>query len=158
MLIFGESWTNILSSIAGVCGAFFGIIALFQTAKALRAQNLSSDVQTVLTIWQRIDEHWVRLRSVDDNTDAVRFEFGQLVSLYEVACGLFRQGALVTGASETLGEHLRDVLKMINTNEQYSALAEDLKTHPDNYANITWFMSDGYRKVAPEKRNVLDAV
>jgi hypothetical protein len=104
---------------------------------AIGAQNTSNDIASVLVIWERLDQHWVRFRSATD--EAKRFEFGQLISYYEMACSLFRDKVFTTRASRTLHEHLHEILPVMQADATFKALFENLRTDESTFENIVWF-------------------
>jgi len=99
---------------------------------------MSADMQTVLTIWERLDHHWCRFLAAKEK-DAKAFEFGQLSGYYELACGLFRDEILTTEASRTLREHLRDILPKMKAHPDFVARFDALRSEPDTFENINWF-------------------
>jgi hypothetical protein len=121
-------------------------VGVWQSRTALKSQNLSNDLQTVLTIWERLDHHWCRfLTARDDRSQA--FEFGQLSGYYELACGLFRNGALTTEASRTLREHLAEILPRMQRNADFAERFESLRSEPSTFANIDWFCDTEQRNL-----------
>jgi hypothetical protein len=110
-----------------------------QTARALVAQRKASDIQSVLEIWGRLDAHWVRFRSAGANKEKQKFEFGQLVGYYELACGLFRDKVFSTKAARTLEEHLDEILPAMRSHPTFDAFFETLRSKSETYANIHWF-------------------
>ena len=154
----GVPWTDIWmaygtwAGVAASCIATFLVIfSLTYTATALRAQKKSADVEAMLTIWERLDHHWGRLR-LAKGADAQSFEFGQLISYYEVACSLFRYQAFSTTASIILGEHLRDVLQQMANDDSFKEMFAALKSHEDNYEQIRWFQVHGQQLITQQKR------
>ncbi len=138
------TWADQLSALASagsvlVAGAatWLIILQLRQASAALRAQNASSDIASVLIIWERLDRHWMRFRSAADCEK--RFEFGQLISYYELACSLFRDGVFSTRATRTLHEHLHEILPVMQNDPAFKALFDALRTDETTYENIRWF-------------------
>ena len=117
------------------------LVALYQTAKALKAQAAASDLQTVLNLWERFDALWIRFRAAQSDPQK-EFEFGQLTSYYELACGLFRDDILSTDAARTLKEHLRDILPAMFAHPDFAQRFKRLSSRPDTYENIKWFMDN----------------
>lgn len=117
------------------------VIALFLTWKSLRQQTIGSDMQTVLTIWDKLGELWVRFRAAKEEVEK-EFGFGQLTSYYELACGLFRDRVLTTDAARTLREHLRDILPVMLDHPAFAARFKKLATSPDTFENIRWFVAN----------------
>lgn len=117
------------------------IFTIKQAAKALQSQLATSDVQTVLSIWERLDHHWVRFRAAEGDEER-RFEFGQLVSYYEMSCSLFRSNTLSTSAAVSLEEHLDEILPAMRKHESFEALFEQLKSREETFENIHWFCGD----------------
>jgi hypothetical protein len=134
----GIQWPEVITAVVAVVSAPLAIFALFQTRSTLKEQTVSNDLQTILAIWERLDAHWVRFRTA--STDAQKtFEFGQLTSYYELACGLFRDDMLATDAARTLKEHLRDILPAMLKHPEFAARFKALATKKDTFANIKWF-------------------
>src|SRR5690242_16546816 len=79
----------------------------------LRVQAIGGDLQTVMALLERLDDHWRRFRETLSGSNDETFEFGQLTTYYEFACGLFKDNILSTKATRTLEEHLFDVLPAI---------------------------------------------
>jgi len=77
--ILGASWTDALPALIAIVTAPLAVVALFQTRSSLRAQALGADLQTVLSLLERLDELWVRFRGAKSDADK-EFEFGQLTS------------------------------------------------------------------------------
>jgi hypothetical protein len=136
-----SAFANIVSAMAAIAAAGFVAVSIRQATNSLVAQRVNSDLGSVLVIWERLDVHWCRFR--ESSSDGTKFEFGQLISYYELACGLFRHRIFSTKASETLREHLRDVLNQMNADDGFKRLFQDLATHPDTFAHIKWFVDHG---------------
>jgi hypothetical protein len=102
-------------------------------------------MQTVLTLWERLDHHWCRFLSAE-NEQARSFEFGQLSGYYELACGLFRDGILTTKAARTLREHLAEILPRMQANSDFAQRFNSLRSEPRTFENIEWFCKSGLRR------------
>lgn len=133
-----QAWTALGSLLIASGAAFFLVLQLKQASLILKAQNTSQDMASVLTIWARLDEHWVRYRAVQTE-DGRKFEFGQLVSYYELACSLFRDKVFTTRASRTLHEHLHEILPNMRGDINFKKLMDDLRTDDTTFENIAWF-------------------
>lgn len=147
------NWAEISSAngqwfgaIISLVSATFVILSLIYAARALKAQKLASDVQSMLAIWTKLDDHWAQFQKLKDD-DNRSFEFGQLISYYEIACSFFKNDVFTTYAAVTLGEHLRDVIPMMQKNEYFKKLYDQLKTRDDTYENIVWFDMNGQHKL-----------
>ncbi|HUE79762.1 MAG TPA: hypothetical protein VMN38_09035 [Sphingomicrobium sp.] len=114
------------------------VLALFQTRKALQAQAVGNDLQTILSLWEKIDAHWNRFRLATTDPDR-NFEFGQLAGYYELACGLFKDGILSTKATRTLEEHLDEILPRMLAHRDFKTRFDALKSSETTFENITWF-------------------
>lgn len=95
-------------------------------------------MQTVLSLWERLDHHWSRFLNASDESSRT-FEFGQLTAYYELACGLFRDNVLTTKAARTLREHLNEILPRMRNHPDFSARFEALRSEPSTFENIAWF-------------------
>lgn len=153
------NWAEIWSAYSQWAGAAFGAISAFlvlgslvYTAKTFNAQKLSTDAQSMLAVWAKLDEHWVRFQAANDNKH--RFEFGQLISTYEIACALFRNDVFTTASAVILAEHLRDVLGLMKTNDHFKGLFESLKTQDHTYEHIFWFIEFGPKKIEKLKYQI----
>ena len=144
--ILGASWTDALPALIAIVTAPLAVVALFQTRSSLRAQALGADLQTVLSLLERLDELWVRFRGAKSDADK-EFEFGQLTSYYELACGLFGDGMLSTKAARTLKEHLRDVLPVMLAHPSFAKRFEELTSCEDTFENIRWFVANHAKAV-----------
>jgi len=120
-------------------------LGVWQSRTALESQNtslqnqiISSDLQTVLAIWERLDHHWCRFLAAS-NEDCRAFEFGQLSGYYELACGLFKDGVLTTKAARTLEEHLAEILPRMHVNADFASRFDALRGEPNTFENIEWF-------------------
>lgn len=133
-----QAWTSLGSTLIALGVAGFVVLQLKQAASALRAQNVSRDIASVLAIWERLDVHWVRFRTAD-REEKRRFEFGQLISYYEMACSLFRDEVFSTRASRTLHEHLSEILPNMQRDVSFKTLFEALVTDENTFENIRWF-------------------
>jgi len=118
--------------------AYLVVQQLNYAGLALRAQKTSSDIASVLIVWERLDQHWVRFRSAKTD-EAKRFEFGQLISYYEMACSLFRDKVFTTRATRTLHEHLHEILPVMRADATFKELFDDLRTDESTFENIVWF-------------------
>lgn len=145
-----QAWSSLGSLLVAGGAAAFIILQLRQAARALRAQNKSTDIASVLIIWERLDQHWVRFRSADTD-EAKRFEFGQLVSYYEMACSLFRDRVFTTRATRTLHEHLHEILPAMQRDAAFKSLFDHLQTDQSTFENIRWFCNQA-PPVAPKQR------
>jgi hypothetical protein len=137
-----SAYASAVSALIALFAAIFIVKSARQATSSLVAQRISSDVETVLSLWERLDHHWCRFRISDG--DNKPFEFGQLIGYYELACSLFRTGTLSTDASRTLYEHLRDILPSMKANEDFSKLFDELRSNSDTYDNIRWFEQRGH--------------
>jgi hypothetical protein len=146
-----SAFSSVVAAIIALLSAMLVIKSLQQTTKALRAQRASSDIQTMLAIWERLDQHWTRFRKAKRADE--QFEFGQLTSYYEIACGLFRRRELSTTASESLGEHLRDILPLMQGHPPFSQLFDQLTSKDHTYANIRWFVENGEKLIDGNARS-----
>jgi hypothetical protein len=133
-----QAWSSLGSFLVAGGAVGFIIAQLRQAASALRAQNRSSDIASVLTIWDRLDQHWIRFRAANTE-EAKNFEFGQLVSYYEMACSLFRDGVFTTRATRTLHEHLHEILPAMQRDVTFRGLFDRLRTDDSTFENIRWF-------------------
>lgn len=133
-----QAWTSVGSLIVAIIVAWFVVLQLRQAASALQDQNISRDIESVLVIWERLDEHWVRFRSAETD-DTKDFEFGQLASYYEMACSLFRDKVFTTRATRTLHEHLHAVLPAMQQDAAFRELFDRLRTDDSIFENIRWF-------------------
>jgi hypothetical protein len=95
-------------------------------------------MQTVLTLWERLDHHWCRFLSAK-TAQKKQFEFGQLSGYYELACGLFKDEVLTTQAARTLREHLAEILPRMQANRDFASKFQALRSEPNTFANIEWF-------------------
>jgi hypothetical protein len=134
-----QACVAILSLLASIGSAAFVVLSLRQTAHAIRSQNTSSDVNSVLTLWERLDHHWVRFKAASDEK-AIKFEFGQLIGYYEMSCAWFNKKAFSTSASEMLFNHLKDVLRVMKENEKFSSLFKSLVSDGETYKEINQFL------------------
>lgn len=135
------NWADQLSAWSTFGGVVFVVISLYIAVSTLKSQKESNDIHIVLSIWERLDHHWARFKKTTDCSEQQSFEFGQLISYYEISCSLFRDGILTTKASRTLGEHLRDILPDLQKNDTFARLFTDIQSHDDNYSNIRWFVA-----------------
>jgi hypothetical protein len=142
-----QAWASLGSLLVAVVAASFVVLQLRYAASALRAQNTSSDIGSVLLIWERLDQHWVRFREASSE-DEKRFEFGQLISYYEMACSLFRDRVFTTRATRTLHEHLHEILPAMQRDQSFRALFDSLRTDECTFENIAWFC----RQPPPRRR------
>lgn len=149
------SWTDKAQALAAIGSLFvaaisivFVIASLRQASKALLSQNKSTDVASVIAIFQILDAHWCRFKSATGDSNQ-SFEFGQLISYYELSCRLFRDRVFQTKAATTLYEHLHDVLTLMQSNSEFKRRFEDLRTQEDNYENIFWLCGQP-RKIKQE--------
>lgn len=141
-----QAWAALTGLLIAVVSAWFVILSLKQASAALVAQRVSSDIASVLVIWERLDNHWVRFRSA--SADERDFEFGQLISYYEMACSLFRDRVFTTRASRTLHEHLLEILPAMEGTAEYKALFHKLQSREETFENIRWLCN---RVAAPRK-------
>jgi hypothetical protein len=95
-------------------------------------------MQTVLTLWERLDHHWCRFLQAESASDK-QFEFGQLSGYYELACGLFKDEVLTTRAARTLKEHLAEILPRMQANADFASRFSALRGEPNTFENIEWF-------------------
>jgi len=147
MLILGVPWSDALTGLS----APFIIIALVQTQRALNGQRIADELQTVLALWERFDEHWGRFLKAQNDTDK-KFEFGQLATYYEIACGLFCNRILTSRAADTLDEHLSEILPRMQKNEGFAARFDALRSTPDTFANIKCYCERLERKSKGKRR------
>jgi len=133
-----QAWMSVGSLLLALIAAYYVIVQLRYAASALRAQNTSNDIASVLIVWERLDQHWVRFRSARTE-ETKRFEFGQLISYYEMACSLFRDRVFTTRATRTLHEHLLEILPAMQADQNFKALFENLRTDERTFENIAWF-------------------
>lgn len=132
-------WTDVTQAVASVISAgaaVFVFVSIRQAARSISDQNEASDTATVLSIWEKLDEHWCRFRLASE--DDKKFEFGQLISYYEMSCGLFRDGVFKAKAAITLYEHLFEILPDMRGNDSFKAMFDDLKSTPETFENIDW--------------------
>lgn len=145
-----QAWTSLGSLIVAGAATWFIVLQLQQAASALRAQNSSSDIASVLAIWERLDQHWVRFRNATNEGER-RFEFGQLIAYYEMACSLFRDGVFTTRATRTLHEHLHEILPVMQQDPTFGGLFNALRTDNTTFENIRWFC-----RQPPPARRLID--
>lgn len=133
-----EAWVSFISLLVAVSAAYFLVLQLRQAASILQAQNTSQDIASVLAIWARLDEHWVRYRAAKDDANRT-FEFGQLISYYELSCSLFRDKVFTTRATRTLHEHLHEILPNMQDDTYFKGIMDSLRTDDSTFENIRWF-------------------
>ena len=134
----GVPWSDAVTAIVTLISAPVAVVGIFQAGGAVRAQRASNDLQTALSLWERIDTHWRTYRTASDEGEKL-FEFGQLTGYYELACSLFRDNVLTTKAARTLEEHLSEVLPAMRADESFSRLFDALVSNPATFENIRWF-------------------
>ena len=139
-LFLGIPWNDAVTLLITVVGVPLGVFALFQTRASMHAQAIGGDLQTVLTLFEKLDDHWRRFRGAPSGSNDETFEFGQLTTYYEFACRLFRDKILSTKATRTLEEHLRDVLPAIMNDPTFSERFDALASDPTTFENIRWFV------------------
>ena len=132
-----QAYAALLSTLIAGGSVVFVIASLRQASNALTSQNKSADVASVLSLFERLDIHWCRFKN-ETESDKVSFEFGQLISYYELSCGLFRDRIFSTKAAITLYEHLHDVLTAMQDHEDFRNRLLEIKSQSDNYENIVW--------------------
>jgi hypothetical protein len=125
-----------LSVLVSGLAAYFVFKQLRSATVALQSQDESSDTACVLEIWARLDAHWVRFRQADPEN--AQFEFGQLISYYEMACKLFKDKVFKTRAAVILFNHLQDILPEMRRNANFGHYFDDLKSQPDTFESIDW--------------------
>jgi hypothetical protein len=140
-----SAWSTLAGAVAAFLAAYFVVINIRKATDSIKAQRIASDIQTMLLIWERLDQHWCRYRKVR-SADSKRFEFGQLISYYEIACSLFRGKALSTTAAKSLGEHLRDILPQMEDAPEFNKLFDELQSHDHTFENIRWFIKIGSKR------------
>jgi hypothetical protein len=136
-----SAWSSLASVVVALGGAVLVVLSIRQASAALRHQTTSSDLQSVLTIWERLDHHWCRFRQAERGSANQGFEFGQLTTYYEMACSLFNDKVLTTKATRTLEEHLSDILPIMYKNEEFIRLFEALQSDPNTFSNIRQFQA-----------------
>jgi hypothetical protein len=134
-----SAWSTLAGAVAAFLAAYFVVINIRQATISLKAQKTANDIQTMLLIWERLDQHWCRYRKAK-SAESRRFEFGQLISYYEIACSLFQKKALSTLAAKPLGEHLRDILPQMQNVPEFKKLFDELQSHDHTFENIRWFI------------------
>jgi hypothetical protein len=134
-----EAYSALAAVLVAIVSAVLVVLSLRQAASALRSQTVSSDTQTVLTIWERLDSHWQRFVQAGDDSEKRKFEFGQLASYYEMACALFRDDVLTTNAARSLEEHLEEILPAMRKHPEFNALFTELTSQDSTFSNIRWF-------------------
>lgn len=132
-----EAWSTLAGALISLVSAILIILSIRQASVALRAQNRSSDTATVISVFERLDLHWIRYKEAKDES-AKAFEFGQLTSYYELSCRLFRDRVFQTSAALTLYEHLHDVLTAMQLDADFKRRFDVLRSRPDTFENIRW--------------------
>ncbi|MDT8760301.1 hypothetical protein MZO42_16490 [Sphingomonas psychrotolerans] len=153
-----QAYSSIASIIIGLISVIFVIASLRQASTALKAQNRSTDVSSVITLFERLDAHWCRFKEAREESKR-DFEFGQLIGYYELSCRLFRDRVFQTNAALTLYEHLHDVLNAMLAHPDFKQRFEAVRSQPDNYENIIWLCEQPRRLTAfPHRYERVSAV
>lgn len=144
------SWSDQAQAYSAIISVPFLVAGVFYASWTFLAQKRATDVSNVLAVFERLDHHWCRYRShIDDKG----FEFGQLISYYELSCALFRHDAFNTKLSDVLRYHLYDVLVSMNSHVEFKQSFDELRSEPDTYENIQWLCAQPNRVSA--KRDCL---
>lgn len=136
-----QAWAALGALIVAIVSAWFVVVSLRQAARAIRSQSQSSDMAAVLVLWDKLDQHWVRFKAVSSDQERA-FEFGQLISYYEMACTLFNDRVFSTVASRTLREHLNEILPVMRANPSFILLFDELQTRSQTFENIRAFCGE----------------
>lgn len=132
------SWTDQVQAWVAIAALLFVAFGILQASKSLKSQNKSTDIATVLAIWERLDTHWMRFLAARTKGKK-KFEFGQLIGYYEMACSLFRDEVFTTEAARTLHEHLYEILPLMKADLTFKELFEELKSAETTFEHIEWF-------------------
>jgi hypothetical protein len=148
-----QAYAAAASVVLSTVSVVFVVASLRQASSTLFAQNRSTDVASVITLFDKLDQHWRKFKNAKESSD-LDFEFGQLISYYELSSRLFRDKVFQTKAALTLYEHLHDVLTAMRSDDNFKRRFDDLHTHPDNYENIIWLCKQPRRRVQAKKRGL----
>jgi hypothetical protein len=134
-----SAWSSLASAVVAFGGVVLVVLSIRQASAALRHQTVSSDLQSVLAIWERLDHHWCRFRATSPGSNNQQFEFGQLTSYYEMTCSLFKDNVLTTVSARTLEDHLTDILPQMYENPEFVRLFGALRSTDQTFSSIRWF-------------------
>ena len=123
------------SEVATAIVAFAAFAFGFYTFSRMKT---ASDVETVLSIFDRINGYWDTYLSDDAKR---HYCLGQILSYFENACFLANQGVISDKAFSCVSDHIFEVWTKINADEGMRADIESYISAPTTFCEIKSFVS-----------------
>ena len=107
---------------------------------AIDRANKTSSAATLVTLSDGFRQAWQRFLKAPD-VDAQKFEFADLMNLYEIACAIYLEGSLTGNSGKLIYQYLQDELNRLKDNEYAEQHIPPLLTSADTFRFIRQFLS-----------------
>lgn len=121
--------SSLLTAVVAVAAGGIGI-------KTFWHQRTAHDVGMAVQIFMEINRYWDRL--CEPGCD-YKYNIGQVLSYFEIACGLFNRNTLTKDAPNILGDHILEVFTSIQTSPHGKELLDSCRSSPTTFAELRKF-------------------
>lgn len=128
-----------MSGISDVVTACAALAALGLGYYTFSKQKTSSDIQAVLSIFNRINEYWDK---VANNCALKDYYLGQILVYFESACFLANNNIISDQAFRCVSDHIYEVWVKLNESEESRERVDSFVSSPTTYCEIKQFVRE----------------
>lgn len=137
-------WTAWIEAIAAIATAGAAVYAAVFGIRTFRYQKSVNDVDLSFRIFSEINRYWDR---VIDGSETKDYDYGQILSYFEIAATLLNNGILSKDAEKILTDHIIEVFSDLKSSEAGKALLERCRSSNSTFADLQNFAAKRFTKV-----------
>lgn len=92
-------------------------------------------MQLAVSLFNEINRYWDRLVDTGD----YKYNMGQILSYFEIACSLFNRGILTKSANLVLEDHIVEVFTQIQSDTGGQAFIRECLSSPTTFSELKTF-------------------
>lgn len=134
------SW---ISAIAAALGVFIAGIAAYVGLRTYADQRTSYDVTLALSIFAEINRYWDRISA---GAGTAQYNYGQILTHFEIAAALFNDGVLTDQASKILCDHIVEVFSTMEASDSGRAIITHCNSSSETFKELRAFAKKNFPK------------
>lgn len=134
-------WLSALASAGTVLIAAY--VALFGL-HTFEHQRQVNEINLGLQIFSEINRYWDRVVEGSDNPT---YEYGQILTYFEVAAAMFNRGTLSNAAGEILKDHIIEVFSQLSASHSGKALLDQCRSANSTFEQLEKFAKKNFPRM-----------
>ena len=130
-----------IGDVSSLLTVMFAAIALAFGWFTFSRQKTSSDVETMLSIYGKINEYWDRFIDEKQSSTSV-YNMGQILSYFENACFLVNKKIVSRDASACIEDHIYEVWTNLNNRVDSKEYFEKFVSADSTFCEIKKFVKN----------------